>query len=155
MAITARWISVKERLPDELRSVLVHGKHKNEYYGGYGVTWLSHGQWVGDVHPVTHWRKLPKAPGKNKMPRRSAAVLSEKLCPMWICANKAHCFRATVFNRRLRATKELRTIGMSAARRSYRREVIKRRLKDCSDRHCTVGVYKKLRLDRKLGGEKH
>jgi hypothetical protein len=55
-------ISVKERLPGELQAVLVHGEHENEYFRGFGVTWLSYGRWVGSVHPVTHWMELPQAP---------------------------------------------------------------------------------------------
>ena len=35
---TGQWISVKDRMPNELQAVLVHGKHENEYYNGFGVT---------------------------------------------------------------------------------------------------------------------
>jgi len=59
---TGQWISVKDRMPDELQVVLVHGKHENEYYNGFGVTWIGYGRWVGEIHPVTHWMELPQVP---------------------------------------------------------------------------------------------
>jgi len=59
---TGQWISVKDRMPDELQVVLVHGKHENEYYNGFGVNWMSYGRWVGKIHPVTHWMELPQTP---------------------------------------------------------------------------------------------
>jgi len=49
-------------MPEELQVVLVHGEHENEYFNGFGVTWLSYGKWVGSVHPVTHWMELPQPP---------------------------------------------------------------------------------------------
>jgi len=67
-----KWINAKERLPEELNVVLVHGENENEYYKGFGVAWLSHGRWTGNIHPVTHWMELPEAPEINEANEHTA-----------------------------------------------------------------------------------
>jgi hypothetical protein len=57
-----RWISVGERLPDELRKVWVHRR----LYGEGQVAWIEGGEWwtslCSKTRDVTHWMPFPKPP---------------------------------------------------------------------------------------------
>lgn len=61
----SEWISVKERLPEPYRLVLVARE-----FEGVGIELhLSKGEWAADniynkkYRPVTHWMSLPEPPG--------------------------------------------------------------------------------------------
>lgn len=70
-----RWIPVGERLPEELKIVLLAVYPKdtqlyNEYGKGVYLAWQENGEWwnwegecVSDIFIVTHWRPMPKPPG--------------------------------------------------------------------------------------------
>lgn len=57
------WISVKERLPDDARSVLIFGERCEviiaKWYGDEAVGWYSD---YGEKVDVTYWRPLPEPP---------------------------------------------------------------------------------------------
>lgn len=64
-----KWISVKERMPEEYKPVLVYAKHTPEYFSDWfavmedtwlGDSWECNGD--SDVHEVTHWMPLPEPP---------------------------------------------------------------------------------------------
>lgn len=69
-----RWVSVTERLPEELEPVLFAVYPKDgQLHEKYGKTvylaWIENGEWldwmgkhVSDVFIVTHWMPLPKPP---------------------------------------------------------------------------------------------
>lgn len=57
-----RWISVEERLPEDMVDVLLYGE------GRFGMGLLSNGWWCCegmDGVPVTHWMKMPEAPEED------------------------------------------------------------------------------------------
>jgi len=57
------WISVKDRLPEELEIVLVKGKSRNDLRKGYDATWICYDCWVSScVENITHWMALPEPP---------------------------------------------------------------------------------------------
>jgi hypothetical protein len=70
----SRWISVKERLPEEGLEVLVYGKILNDISKALGVrarfrgdqewkyTWESEDIHVYNQDDVTHWKPLPEPP---------------------------------------------------------------------------------------------
>jgi hypothetical protein len=58
-----RWISVEDRLPEELVIVNVLGTGDNPHRHGYDACWLCEGEWASwFVKDVTHWQPLPPAP---------------------------------------------------------------------------------------------
>lgn len=64
----AEWISVKDRLPDDLRFVLVYIRHKKTPYDQYrDIRIMLRLEKYGWLHleersEVTHWMPLPKPP---------------------------------------------------------------------------------------------
>jgi hypothetical protein len=74
----AKWISVKERLPEEGEEVLVFGQYLNDIPKVLGVrsrykgdqdwkyTWEGSDEWVYRENDVTHWMPLPEAPKEEK-----------------------------------------------------------------------------------------
>jgi Protein of unknown function (DUF551). len=57
-----RWISVKERLPENGRRVMVIDKHENQT-----IAWCEHGRfWPDNLQfspsMITHWQPLPEPP---------------------------------------------------------------------------------------------
>lgn len=64
----AEWISVKERLPGDRRSVLVYCPYNKciftAYYDDFAGEWVHFGGCMpGEVYfPVTHWMPLPEPP---------------------------------------------------------------------------------------------
>lgn len=57
------WISVKDRLPDTVRSVIMYTEWGEICYGWYNQelqVWIESNGTV--IWPVTHWRELPDPP---------------------------------------------------------------------------------------------
>lgn len=59
-----RWISVSERLPEEVQVVLVSGTSENDLRRkGYECGWLINGDWTcWFTKNITHWMPLPAPP---------------------------------------------------------------------------------------------
>lgn len=61
--VEQRWISVEERLPEELQVVLVSGTGDNPLRKGYECGWLINGDWTcWFTKDITHWMPLPAPP---------------------------------------------------------------------------------------------
>lgn len=70
------WISVKDRLPEEIdgesKAVLVIVKfvdfRGNVWSENYNIAWTENGEWdcIGRMGIVTHWMPLPEPPEKEK-----------------------------------------------------------------------------------------
>ena len=59
-----QWISVKDRLPDEFRKVIVIVNRLNYESNYTDICHVQKGKWMDDgfpVHVITHWMPLPKA----------------------------------------------------------------------------------------------
>ena len=52
----SQWISVKDRLPEERKRVLVYNE------GGITIAWRDKGEWDDIFLTVTHWQPLPEPP---------------------------------------------------------------------------------------------
>jgi len=73
-----RWISVKDRLPEEGEEVLIFGQYLNDIPKILGVrsrykgdqdwkyTWEGPDEWVYRENDVTHWMPLPEPPKEKK-----------------------------------------------------------------------------------------
>lgn len=62
-AAQPKWISVKERLPDQLEDVLAFNRNVNITW--FSVAYVDRKQWWSAgrmVHHVTHWMPLPEPP---------------------------------------------------------------------------------------------
>lgn len=69
-SLVSQWISVKDRLPVDPRSVLVHVRHPAVlHFSAWSCIMTD--MWLGDkwaenaddeVHEVTHWMQLPEPP---------------------------------------------------------------------------------------------
>lgn len=59
----AKWISVKEKLPEPGVDVLTY-REGNDFYE---VCYRVRGRWVGESkgNPITHWMPIPAFPGKE------------------------------------------------------------------------------------------
>lgn len=51
------WISVKERLPEELESVLVLSNYEGKYL--YEVTFIMNGKWICHNNKPAYWMPIP------------------------------------------------------------------------------------------------
>lgn len=60
------WISVKERLPDEVDTYLVYGRYGIEFALYYGDgEWLTCEDLTNITRFVTHWMPLPEPPKED------------------------------------------------------------------------------------------
>lgn len=60
-----KWIKVKDKLPKEYKDVLVLTEHGSMYVSYvYSQVDGGFGWWTGTN--ITHWRKLPNRPNKDK-----------------------------------------------------------------------------------------
>lgn len=55
------WVSVEDRLPEDMKSVLVYGKRPSEMYGSRVTTYMGNKYFSG-MKEVTHWQPLPPKP---------------------------------------------------------------------------------------------
>ena len=57
------WISVRDRLPDSYRDVIVCMETREVYCGWYATdSRIWHNMNVSEIESVTHWRELPAPP---------------------------------------------------------------------------------------------
>lgn len=61
------WISVDDRMPEELKTVICYSPNKNinvfcGYYGSLSKKWVDVDSEVNIKEKVTHWRELPAPP---------------------------------------------------------------------------------------------
>lgn len=73
-----KWISVKDQLPDETRTVIIFVNATGWQKSGVSFGWLHEdGDWVIEepdrfTNPsVTHWMPLPKGPEEEKVKDRN------------------------------------------------------------------------------------
>lgn len=59
MKAALEWISVDERLPEDLHPIIVKGTSENPNREGYDICWLNNGDWTSwFVKDITHWREI-------------------------------------------------------------------------------------------------
>lgn len=59
-----KWISVEDRLPNNLEIVLVNGESDNDLRKGFDTAWIAPGCGWTSWHckNITHWMPLPNPP---------------------------------------------------------------------------------------------